>query len=204
MRKGMHRGSRRRLQHKLLGSMVVLGLVGLVVGTGAWSAFSATTGNPGDNFQAGTVTLSDNDSGAMFVNLTGLIPGNTYTNCIRVDYTGSLAAEVRMYGTTGGTGLANYLTMTVTRGTAGAWNTCAGWAGDATDYGNGGAGVVYRGALADYPDDWDGRLVDTPTQQESWTNPESHYYKFTITVDDDNQAQGLTATQTFTWEARNE
>jgi predicted ribosomally synthesized peptide with SipW-like signal peptide len=195
-------GSGRRLHQKLLGSMVVLGLVGLVLGVGTWSAFSATTSNPNNHFAAGTVTLSDNDSGGMFVNLTGLRPGDTYTNCIRVDYTGSLPAdEVRMYGTTGGTGLANYVIMTVTRGTAGAWNTCAGWAADATDYGQG-AGIVYRDTLANYPDDWDGRLVDTPAGTETWTNPESHFYQFTITVDDNNAAQGLTATQTFIWEAR--
>jgi predicted ribosomally synthesized peptide with SipW-like signal peptide len=203
MLKGTRLGSDRRLRQKLLSAIVVLGLVGLVAGIGTWSAFSATTSNPGNQFVAGTVTLSDNDSGAMFVNLTGLRPGDTVTNCIRVDYTGSLPAEVGMYGTTGGTGLATFLTLTVTRGTAGAWNTCAGWAPDPTDYLGRGAGVVYEDRLSSYPANWDGRLVDTPSVTESWTNAESHYYKFTITVADDNLAQGLTATQTFTWEAQN-
>jgi predicted ribosomally synthesized peptide with SipW-like signal peptide len=183
--------------------MVVLGLVGVVAGVGTWSAFSATTANTGNSFAAGTVTLADNDSGAMFVNLTGLKPGDSYTNCIRVDYTGSLAANVKLYGTTGGTGLDPYLNMTITRGTAGAWNTCAGWTADSTNYIGAGAGVIYSGTLAAFADTWAAGLTDAPTATESWTNPESHYYRIQITVADDNAAQNLTATQTFTWEARN-
>ena len=44
-------------------------------------------------------------------------PGNTDTGCIKVSYAGSLASEVRLYGTTSGTGLDAYLDLTVTRGT---------------------------------------------------------------------------------------
>jgi predicted ribosomally synthesized peptide with SipW-like signal peptide len=203
MSDGTRRGFGRRLHRKILGSMVVLGLVGVVAGVGTWSAFSATTANTGNSFSAGTVVLADNDSGAMFVNLTGLKPGDSYTNCIRVDYTGSLAANVKLYGTTGGTGLDPYLNLTVTRGTAGAWNTCAGWTADSTDYIGSGAGVIYSGTLQGFADSYAAGLVDAPGATESWTNAESHYYRFNITVADNNAAQGLTATQTFTWEARN-
>lgn len=38
---------------------------------------------------------------------------------------------------------------------------------------------------------------------EIWTNPESHAYKFQITLDNDAAAIGKTATATFNWEARN-
>jgi hypothetical protein len=38
---------------------------------------------------------------------------------------------------------------------------------------------------------------------ESWTNPESHDYKFEITMDNDLAVEGLSSTATFTWEARN-
>jgi hypothetical protein len=38
---------------------------------------------------------------------------------------------------------------------------------------------------------------------EVWTNPESHDYKFELTMDNDLAVEGLSATATFTWEARN-
>lgn len=67
-----------------------------------------------------------------------------------------------------------------------------------------GAGVVYSGTLQSFPDDYTSGLVDpTPGSPESWTNGETHTYKFVVSVQDNNSAQGKNATQTFTWEARN-
>jgi predicted ribosomally synthesized peptide with SipW-like signal peptide len=110
----------RRQSHvgmKLLITAVVLGLVGIVAGLGTWSAFSDTTENGGNSFQSGSVTIEDDDDGSAMFSLTGMKPGDpTVTRCIDVTYTGSLNAGVRMYGTTGGTGLAQYLNVTVTRG----------------------------------------------------------------------------------------
>ena len=47
----------------------MLGLVGLVAGLGTYPAFSQSATNPGNSFAAGTVTLSDNDSGAGVLSL---------------------------------------------------------------------------------------------------------------------------------------
>lgn len=64
--------------------------------------------------------------------------------------------------------------------------------------------MVYSGTLTGYPDTYATGLVDpTAAAPESWTNPESHQYRFVVTVQDANAAQGRDATQTFTWEARN-
>ena len=50
--------------------------------------------------------------------ITGLMPGGaTSTACQQVSYTGTAPATVRLWGTVGGTGLAPYLTVKITRGT---------------------------------------------------------------------------------------
>src|SRR5919205_1280896 len=102
MSEGIRRGFGRRLRRKVLGSMVVLGLVGVVAGVGTWSAFTATTANSGNTFAAGTVAIGDNDAAGAMFSLSGLKPGDSDAGCIQVTYTGSLAANVKLYGTTTG------------------------------------------------------------------------------------------------------
>jgi predicted ribosomally synthesized peptide with SipW-like signal peptide len=193
-------------RHKLLASAVVLGLIGVLVGAGTLSAFTATTSNSGNSFAAGTVTLTDNDAGSAIFSLSGMKPGDTDSGCIQVTYGGSLAATVRLYGTTAGTGLDPYLDLVVTRGTvsSGSFDSCTNFTADSTNYIGAGAGVMYSGTLAGFADSYAAGHVDpTAGSPESWTNGEVHAYRFQITLQDDNAAQNLTATQTFTWEARN-
>src|SRR5687768_12530187 len=90
---------------KLLLTMLVLGLVGIVAGVGTWSAFTATTANAGNAFTSGSVILTDDDLGVAMLSLTNAKPADTDTSCINVTYTGTLPATVRLYGTTSGTGL---------------------------------------------------------------------------------------------------
>src|SRR5829696_5162970 len=68
---------------------------------------------------------------------------------------GSLASTVRLYGTTGGSGLADYLNVKVTRGTqpAPSFSSCAGFTADAADHRGLGAGVLYDGTLTGFADD---------------------------------------------------
>lgn len=198
-------GRKRDITGKLLLTALVLGLVGIVAGAGTWSAFSSTTSNEDNSFETGTVTLTDNDAEGAMLSLENAKPGDADTGCIVVSYTGSLPATVRMYGTTTGTGLDQYLNVTVTRGTilTPSFDSCAGFVADLTNYTGAGAGIVYSGTLAGFPDSYGAGIVDpTSGSPESWTNPESHAYKVTVSVADNNGAQGLTASQTFTWEAR--
>lgn len=177
-------------------TMLILALLGAVVGFGTFSAFSATTENADNDFDAGTVTITDDDSGDAMMSLSDAKPGDSDTGCIVVTYTGSLPSSVRLYGTTGGTGLDQYLDLTVTRGTIAApsFDSCAGFTPDA------GGGVIYSGTLAGYPDAYAAGLVDP---DGSWTSGEARAYRFSVSVQDDGGAQGLNATQIFTWEARN-
>jgi hypothetical protein len=196
-----------RTRTKLAATALVLGLVGVVAGYGTWSAFSSTTANAGNQFSAGTVTLTDNDNDAALLALATAKPGDFDEGCITATYAGSLPATVKLYGAatfTSASSLAPYLNLTITRGsfpTAPAYDSCTGFLADT------GGGVLYNGTLSAFNSShssFTNGLTDTDNgTTEVWQNPESHVYKIRVTVSDNNSAQGLNATETFTWEAQN-
>jgi predicted ribosomally synthesized peptide with SipW-like signal peptide len=198
----------RRRRSKLLAAMAVVGMLGVVVGV-TWAAFNSAATNAGNKVESGTVKLEDNDSGSALFSLSGVEPGDTDTGCIKVTYKGSLASEVRLYGTTTGAGLGVYASLTVTRGSytpsEPGFDSCANFTPDATTYVSGQSpGVVYAGTLQGFPDTYAGGVVDPSSgSPEAWTTDEHHVYKLQITVGDNRAAEGKDVTQTFTWEARN-
>jgi hypothetical protein len=190
--------------------MLVLAAVGVSGGAATWAAYTATAGNSGNQIEVGSVTIGDNDGGTspMFT-LSGLLPGDTDSGCIKVTYDGTLASSVRLYGTTTGSGLDPYLDLTVTRGTytpsEPGFDSCTNFQADGTNYIGQGNGVVYKSTLAGFADSYAAGLVDpTSGSPESWTPSEVHVYKFQVTQQNNPLAQGKNATQTFTWEARNQ
>ncbi len=195
---------RRRGRSKLLFLTVLFAALGLA-GFGVYSAYTATTTNTGNSFASGSVSITDNDSSTAMLSLANAKPGDSDSSCVRVTYTGSLAANVHLYGASSG-GLAPYLTLTITRGTdpSPSFDSCAGFTPDATNYIGAGAGVVYTGALSAFGTDWATGVVDPVTgSPESWTLNEFHSYRYTITLADNNAAQSQSGTASFTWEARN-
>jgi predicted ribosomally synthesized peptide with SipW-like signal peptide len=112
----------RRTGFKLALTLALMAVLGGAAGLGTWSAFSSTTENTGNTFAAGTVIISDNDGGGTspMLSFANASPGTSDTSCISVTYTGSLASSVRLFGTTGGTGLDQYLNLVVTRGSGAA------------------------------------------------------------------------------------
>jgi hypothetical protein len=190
---------------KILATALVIGLLGLIAGVATYSAFSSTATNPGDEFKAGTVVLSDNSSGSSAISLTNAAPGSSTTGCINVSYTGSLAAAVKLYGTVTGS-LAQYLNLTVTRGTdsSPSFPSCSNFTADATNYLGLGAGVLYNGALNSYPASYATGIDDASAQ--TWNQSDSHSYKLQVTLPSSasTAAQGLSASATFTWETRNQ
>lgn len=195
------------LRRKLLVSLVLLGAGTGLAGAGTYAAFTSTTQNA-SQFDAGTVNLTDNDAGNALFDLSGMAPTDpTVSRCIVVTYSGSLPSTVRLYGTTGGTGLASYLDLKVTRGTIASpsGSSCTGFTADAVNHRGLGAGVLFDSTLAAYADDYATGLVDaTSAAPESWTTGEARAYRFDVTLANDDAAQGRDATQVFTWEARNQ
>jgi predicted ribosomally synthesized peptide with SipW-like signal peptide len=196
------------LDVKLAGALLVVAALGMSIGTSTRAAFNSVSDSESNGFTAGSVVIGDNDEGDIMLSLTNAKPGASTSACILVTYTGNLPANVRLYGATTGSGLDAYLNLTVTRGTYGSstpqFASCTDFVEDATDYLGNGAGVVYRGTLAAFPDDFAGGLVDpVSSSPEEWGPGAMHVYRLTVTLLDDFGAEGKTANQTFLWEARN-
>jgi hypothetical protein len=194
-------------RRKILVSLLLVMAIGGVAGPATFSAFSSTTASTGNLFTAGTVNLTDNDGGSTsLLSLANAKPGDSDTGCIRVAYDGTLPATVRLYANVSGS-LTQYLSLTVTRGTdsSPSFDSCAGFLADSMDYIGAGNGVVYSGTLAAFPATYAAGLVDpTAGSPETWSNPEAYSYRFSITLQNDDAAQGLNGSASFTWEARNQ
>jgi hypothetical protein len=191
---------------KILLTLLVLGAFGALSGAATFSAFSSQTSNAASSFAAGTVEVTDNDLGGAMLSLSNAQPGAADTSCILVTYSGSLSSTVRLYSAVAGA-LAPYLTLTVTRGddTTPVFDDCNGFAPDSTNYIGVAQGVLYQGALSSFPSTYAAGLVDPLAgSPETWTTGETHTYRFAVSLADDNGAQGLGATASFTWEARNQ
>jgi hypothetical protein len=194
--------------HRFAIAVAVAALVP-AAGGATYAAFRATSANGGNRIEAGSVKLSDNGDGSNLMSMSGAVQGDTTSACIKVTYGGSLPATVRLYGTTTGSGLDQYLDLRVTRGvyspSTPAFKSCTNFQPDGTDYIGSGNGVVYNGTLQGYADDYASGLVDpTSGSPESWTTGEVHVYRFDVTVQSNFAAQGKNAAQTFRWEARNQ
>lgn len=198
-----------KVRSKRLTAMLVLAAVAVPGGAVTWAAYTATTDNGGDQIEAGSVQIDDDDAGGAMLSLVSAQPGATDTGCIKVTFNGSLDSTVRLYGSTGGTGLDPYLDLKVKRGvntpSDPGFDSCANFQADGTDYIGAGAGVVYEGSVQGYPDNYAAGQVDpTAGSPETWTNGESHVYKIEVTQRFNTAGNGLNATQAFTWEARNQ
>ena len=190
---------------KVLVTMLVVGVAGSVAGTGTFSAFSSTTSNPSNAFTAGTVTISDNDSGSSMLSLSNAKPNDSTTGCITVTYSGSLSSNVRLYASTTGT-LAPYLNLTVTQGGGTPNNAsfnaaCTNFTADTS------GSQIYSGTLSNFASTYtnfsSGLALTNLSASTTWSQNNFRVYKFVVSLANDNNAQGLSSTATFTWEADN-
>src|SRR6185436_8361442 len=99
-------------------SLLIVGVVGAIVGVGTLSAFSSNTSNTGNNFDAGTVYITDNDAGSALYSVTNRKPGDSVTSCIKVTYGGTLGADVHLYTTSSINAVGQYVNLTVEKGTS--------------------------------------------------------------------------------------
>jgi hypothetical protein len=154
-----------------------------------WGVAGALASTEAGGFVHDPVSVSTS-SGTMF-SLPALAPGESVTRFATVTSTGS-PATVHLFATVSGTGLARFLSITVTRGTGGAKAFVPATTGGA------GSGIVYSGTLADFPRAWVGGLRLGPT----WPAGHAETYRFEISLANDAAGQTLTAAADFRWEAR--
>jgi hypothetical protein len=190
------------------------------------AAFTATTATPANNWTAGTVVLTDNDGNAALFTASNIKPGvaNGGTKCINVTYTGSLAADVKMYVTsyTSAAGpntgvLGSALRLSVEEGTGATDAACTGFTSLGTPkFLN--TGTTAGETLGSFSTS---NTAFGTTTAAAWaapagnSTPQVRSYKIVWWLPDlgdpnppASQAaldtlQGATAAATFTWEARN-
>jgi predicted ribosomally synthesized peptide with SipW-like signal peptide len=197
--RGRHRTAGSGERTKGLVTVASALVIGLIASGATWSAFNAQTSNANNQFNTGTVTITDNDAEAAMFSVASMRPGVPVSRCIKVTYTGSLSTGVKLYGTSTGA-LASYLTLSVTRGdvSSGAFGDCTNFTPDAASYGLG-PGVLYSGTMPSFPNALGSAIADP---NATWAQNEAHFYRFTVDVADDNNAEGKNATAAFTWDAR--
>jgi hypothetical protein len=195
-------------KEKLLLSILVVGIAGSVAAFGVFSAFSSQTSNPGNNFSAGTVNISDNDGNVAAYNVSGGKPGASQSECVRVVYTGSLDSDVHLYTPEAIGSLGPYVNLTITPGTQSTPNVnCSGFTPDA-------GGAVFNGTLSDWAGTHssyaNGLTVKPSASATKWATNDAVVYKIQATLADDNNANAgsgaalTTGAHSFVWEARNQ
>lgn len=141
-------------------------------------------------WRSGQVTLAtDASSSALFV-VQKVVPGSSGQRCLRVSYTGNVAAAVRLWAQASGT-LATSLRMTVEEGDGGGAGSCAGFAPSGTLFGPASLQTLAAGHH------------DAATGLSDWapSGAQSRTYRLTWSLAGGNGSQGRTASATLHWQA---
>jgi hypothetical protein len=167
------------------------------------AAFTATTSNTGNRIESGSVAIgdSDNATGKLYdaLNQKPGAANGPAAKCIRVTYSGSLGAAVKIYR--GAVSNGDKFRLKVERGsgmtTADQTMDCTGFTASSTAFDN---------TLDQFPTTYatgiDGKASG------AWAEGESVDYKFTIYTVDDSTPNARTSkydsgAHSFTWEAQN-
>lgn len=191
---------------KILRTLVVLGILACIAGAGVFSAFSSQTDNPGNVVTAGSVTLADNDAGTALYTLTAAKPGDSQTSCIKVTYSGTLNANVRIYTPSTIGELGPNVTLKIEPGTqtTPSFPSCTGFTPDS-------GGALFEGTLSSFAaehNSYANGIVDFPgTSATKWVTDDAVVYRVTATLSAGapDSAQGkTTGTHILRWEAQNQ
>jgi hypothetical protein len=186
---------------KIARTLVVLAVVGGLGTLGAFSAFSSQANNPNNRVSSGTVTLADNDAGVALYDFTNAKPGDSQTSCIRVNYTGSLNADVKLYTPDSIGALGPQVNLKIEPGSQSSpsFPSCTGFTADGA--------ASFEAALSTFPSTYAGGVSDYPGATSAWTNGDAVVYRVTATLSASapDSAQGATTgLHTIRWEARNQ
>jgi hypothetical protein len=186
---------------KVLRTLLVVGVVGTVAGAGSFSAFTSQADNDDNIVSAGTVVLVDNDGDTVpLYEITNAKPGSTQTSCIRVSYTGSLDATVKLYTPSAIGALGPEVTLKIESGTQAApsYPSCTGFVAETT---------LFDAVLSTFPTSYAGGLLDFPGAGTKWVSGDAVVYRVTATLSASapDAAQGAsTGLHTLRWEAQNQ
>ncbi len=195
----------RRLAKIATIAVIPLSLIGagVLVSTASYSAFSATTSNQANNWQIGSVALSNSAPNGAAFNAANLKPGSTGTTCVAVTSTGTLPSAVKLYATNASQsqGIGDWVNLQVTQGTGGGNGSCSGFSPLAS------GATVLNNTLTSF--------VNSNTNYSSgvgdWNTvggsaPETRTFQISYSVSNNapSSVMGGTAQLNFTWEAQNQ
>lgn len=191
----------RRTANVVAGLLALALIAGLVIRTSS-AVFTANTDNTGNSLEAGTIVLTDDDSGTVLFSMENVAPGEFAVECIRVTYSGSLDPEaVKFYSTsTFATApdttlnMENQVLLTIEESTAaqtGTFNGCP---------------ATFSGTTITGPDEtlasWHGAHTNYANGETGWNPPlptaaaptDSRLYRVTLELDETtgNAFQGQT------------
>lgn len=184
----------------IVAAALVVGLVGggALVLRGTEAVFTANVTNGSNTWAAGSVGISTDLAATVMFSSSDdkLVPNTTINRCIELNYTGDVAAAVKLYtsASTDTDGLGAALTFTLNEGTGTAGADCAGFTP---------ATQLYTGSLATFL----ATKNSYANGVSSWTPSSSgtkKMYRFTVTLPSgaSSSLQGAVATATFRWEAQ--
>ena len=189
---------------KIFLTVAVLALMAGVAVFSTSAAFTATSSNPGNLIEAGTVSIGDSDAGTgALYNALNQKPGSgngPTASCLRVTYSGSLASAVKLYRSAVTNG--SQFRLKVERGSGltgpAADMNCAGFTSSSTPF---------DALLSTFPTTYAGG-IDGKAAAAAWSSGDSVDYRFTIYTVDDSTPNAHTSamdtgTHSFTWEAQN-
>lgn len=83
---------------RMIAVVASFALVSSLIVSESRAAFTATTANPDNAFNAATIALTDSKGGTAMFAVTAMVPGEVATGCITVTYTGTAdPAAVKLY-----------------------------------------------------------------------------------------------------------
>lgn len=189
-----------------IGVIVIAGIVGLalvavMITRTSQAVFTASVDNTGNYFNGGTVTLGDNDAGAAMFQVDAMDPGQSYTSCINVEYTGSITSPsaVKVYSGPApleSGNLGDHIQLTVERGTSTSttFGDCGTFTVEATPL----SAVTLSAFYTNHTDYTTGVGTWTPTG-----TPETRTYRVTATLLEsvpDTEEGATISDVTFVWE----
>ena len=179
----------------LIGALAVLATLMMTNAPSAeaLNAVTMSSGPDASSADASPVEIGDDGIGVAMFDGSLLTPGDTLQSCIVLTYSGTaLPSGVSLYGSVSGDGLDAYLDLTIDVGTGGHFNDCGGFAPSAP---------LFSGTLASFA----AAHTNFANGLQAWSptgNSESRTYRITVSLQDDNGAQGKTAGVDFIWETQ--
>lgn len=171
---------------------------GLLVMGGSNAAFSGASSNDGNSWAAGTVTIKNDRTSAMFA-ATGVTPGYSETHCMTVVSSSDVPTTLKMYsanlaGTGTPTTLPQNLNIQIVEGSGSTNANCTGFVAAAGQPDFSGT-LDSFGAVNNYANGVGAARVAPGA---------SNQYKITVSLPSDapNTLQGTSAAVKFIWEAQ--